>query len=264
MVTGIVQSMIPILVLSLKRSTDRRAYMAGHLGALGIAFTFVDGVDGAALPPGYEADLAYADFPLAIGPYEIGCWLGHKVAWRAIIASGAPCGFVFEDDVKVSPDILRFLGDLTWLPRDADIVKVEASAPVALDLSLRHRPALDRRLYRLRGDMVCAAGYFITAAAAARLERMPIDCRFQNDRFLFDRRSPAYRLLTTYLLDPALCVQVDNFTSFLGIDRAALPPRISSLPYRRPPLSEMIPKEIRRVGAQLALRFSRKRVIEWR
>lgn len=255
--------MIPILVLSLERSADRRAYMAEHLGALGIPFSFADGVDGLALPPGHEADLRFADYPTAIGPYEIGCWLGHKVAWRAIIESRAPWGLVFEDDVKISPHIHAFLRDLSWLPRDADIVKIEASTPVALNLSLSYRTALDRRLYKLRGDMVCAAGYFVSAAAVARLESMPIDCRFQNDRFLFDRRSPAYKLLTTYLLDPALCIQIGAFASFLGLDRTALPPRAAKVGYRRPPLSEIIPKEIRRVGAQIKLQFTRKRVIEW-
>src|SRR5262249_32668346 len=147
-------------------------------------------------------------------------------------------------------------------PRRADIVKIEASAPVALHLSLSYRRALERRLYRLRGDMVCAAAYFISADAAARLERMPIDCRFQNDRLLFDRRSPAYKVLTPYLLDPALCIQVNNFSSFLGIDRAALPARVVDLPYRPLPLSEKIPREIRRVVAQTKLVFTRKRVID--
>jgi glycosyl transferase family 25 len=256
--------MIPILVISLKRSTDRRAYMTEHLGALGIPFTFVDGVDGRALPPGHEADLRHTDHPTAIGPYEIGCWLGHKVAWRAIIESRAPWGLVFEDDVKISPELTTFLRDLSWLPRDADIVKIEASVPVALNLSLSHRTARDRRLYKLRGDMVCAAGYFITADAAARLEAMPIDCRFQNDRFLFDRRSPAYKVLTTYLLDPALCIQTGTFASFLGLDRTALPPRAAKIAYRRPPLSEIIPKELRRLRDQIALRFTQKRVIDWR
>jgi hypothetical protein len=93
---------------------------------------------------------------------------------------------------------------------------------------------------------------------------MPIDCRFQNDRFLFDRRSPAYKLLTTYLLDPALCIQTGAFASFLGLDRAALPPRAAKVPYRRLPLSEKIPREAKRLVAQLKLRFSRQRVIDWR
>jgi len=114
----------------------------------------------------------------------------------------------------------------------------------------------------------CAATWsarrlFISAArirpARTHADRLP----FQNDRSC--RPLVAGLQIADHLpVDPALCIQTGAFASFLGLDRAALPPRAAKVPYRRPPLSEIVVKEAKRLVAQIKLRLSRQRVIDWR
>ncbi|MGL6175542.1 MAG: glycosyltransferase family 25 protein, partial [Vibrionaceae bacterium] len=54
--------MLPVFVISLTRSTDRRAMVERQMSRLGIIFEFFDAVDGKALPPDC---LAKVDFNLA-------------------------------------------------------------------------------------------------------------------------------------------------------------------------------------------------------
>lgn len=87
---------IPVFILSLPDAAARRARSARHHARLGIACTIIDGVDGRRLD---EAARQAAVAPgVSLSPSEIGCHLSHARAWEAIVASGAPCGVVLEDD----------------------------------------------------------------------------------------------------------------------------------------------------------------------
>lgn len=118
---------MPIHVVSLARSQERRARSAARLGALGLEFAFFDAVDGralseaelAALDPGARA--AFFAHPLARG--EIGCFLSHKRLFEMAAAESAPMRLVLEDDADVDdqlPALLAAIGalerfDLIWL-----------------------------------------------------------------------------------------------------------------------------------------------------
>ena len=87
--------------LNLDRSADRRAAMQAQLDTLGMGWVRRrPAVDGSAIasPAGS-----------AITPAELGCFLSHLEA----IEAGPPdaFGFVFEDDVELSPDLPAFVGD---------------------------------------------------------------------------------------------------------------------------------------------------------
>ncbi|MDE2435370.1 MAG: glycosyltransferase family 25 protein [Sphingomonadales bacterium] len=87
---------IPVFILSLPEATARRERVARHHQRLGIAFTVLDGVDGRTMG---EAARAAAVAPgRALTPSEIGCHLSHAKAWEALVASGADCAVVLEDD----------------------------------------------------------------------------------------------------------------------------------------------------------------------
>jgi len=68
-------------------------------------------------------------------------------------------------------------------------------------------------------------------------------------------------LLTTYLLDPALCIQTGAFASFLGWTGRSCP-RAPTRALPAATLSEIVVKEAKRLVAQIKLRLSRQRVID--
>lgn len=85
--------------INLDRSADRRAAMQAQLQAAGIDWVQrLPAVNGAALQ--VPADCR-------ITPAEYGCWLSHLQAIEAAPADQA--GFVFEDDVELSPDLPALL-----------------------------------------------------------------------------------------------------------------------------------------------------------
>ena len=87
------------LVLNLVRAPQRLAAMQQKLSALGIAFTRIEGVDGATLPADELARLTRANrYYKPLRPGEVGCYLGHVQALRSFLASPAQFCLLLEDD----------------------------------------------------------------------------------------------------------------------------------------------------------------------
>lgn len=105
--------MIPVVVLSLARSPDRRAAIGAHLDALAIPFRFFDAIDGASLS---EAELRAAAprlnprrYGAPLLPAEIAVGLGFARICAAIAAGPDEFALVIEDDITVDPAILALL-----------------------------------------------------------------------------------------------------------------------------------------------------------
>ena len=95
--------MIPVLVISLARSVERRAMVVQQMAHLGIDFEFVDATDGKALS---SAELAKVDLELAkevcgheLSFGEIGCAMSHIRVYERIVAEGIERCVVLEDDI---------------------------------------------------------------------------------------------------------------------------------------------------------------------
>ncbi len=85
-------------VLNLARAPQRLAAMQARLAALDIAFTRIEGVDGARLAPEQLVALTRRHRyykPLRAG--EVGCYLGHVQALRAFLATPATFLLLLED-----------------------------------------------------------------------------------------------------------------------------------------------------------------------
>src|SRR5690349_20893374 len=98
--------MIPVIVINLKRNTERRARVSERLNALGIAFEVCDGIDGSTLskeerdkiaPPERWLRSIEKRHPVA---GEVGCALSHIDAMRANAEHEFFC--VLEDDAVPS------------------------------------------------------------------------------------------------------------------------------------------------------------------
>ena len=95
--------MLPVFVISLTRATERRADIGGRLKAAGVAFEFVDAVDGAALDLSqYQHritnDLARARGHSGITTSGIGNFLSHYGVWQRIADEKIPFALILEDD----------------------------------------------------------------------------------------------------------------------------------------------------------------------
>lgn len=91
---------MPVFIINLRRSTDRRAAMAGQCASLGIEPAFVDAQDGPATPQP-EGLLSRS---------ELGCLLSHAGIWQRIVRDETPVACILEDDCRLDADIVRLLG----------------------------------------------------------------------------------------------------------------------------------------------------------
>ena len=105
--------MIDVIVISMKRSTERRAKISAHLDALGIPFKIFEAIDGDELsqterdriaPPSawYRSHCRRDALP-----GEVGCALSHINLIRA--NAGLEFFCVLEDDAVLTADLIQFL-----------------------------------------------------------------------------------------------------------------------------------------------------------
>jgi len=111
---------LPIKVISLASSLDRRAAFAEHNAH--VAYEFVDAVEGAAIKPQLDMlpELFEPGLPYSAG--AVGCALSHLTLWQDVVDSGAPLT-VLEDDAILRQDFeAESARVVAGLPPDWDIV----------------------------------------------------------------------------------------------------------------------------------------------
>jgi len=104
---------IPIVVISLRRSSVRRAAMIANLKDLGVPFSFFDAVDGQTMTEDEIAMISpqpyagHKDRLLTRG--EIGCAESFRRALQQFLASDSDYVCLAEDDCEFTPDALGYL-----------------------------------------------------------------------------------------------------------------------------------------------------------
>ncbi len=164
--------MWPAYVINLADNTSRLQRSARQLDGAGVAWHRIDGVNGWAMGEAeigavYDAKRNARDGKHRLVAPEIGCYLSHIAAWRAIAEGDAPGGFIFEDDFAADDSLAEKL-DLLSGPQDMwDMVKlfsfdatpkmVETKALGPYEIGIPYRVP------------TCLIGYGLTKSAAARL-----------------------------------------------------------------------------------------------
>ncbi|QCK86253.1 glycosyltransferase family 25 protein [Phreatobacter aquaticus] len=104
------------LVISLPRATARRIHARRLIDSLPMTGHLIDAVDGLGLTPdqraAHQPDLFRPRYPFALGAAEIGCFLSHRAAWQALVASGHDQALILEDDAVLGPRFLPALDRL--------------------------------------------------------------------------------------------------------------------------------------------------------
>lgn len=162
-------------LINLDKNRTRLDNSRRQFDAHDIKFTRIDAVNGWMLDETeiarvYDAKTANRRYKYPLIKPEIGCYLSHIEAWRAIAESGEQGGFVFEDDFEITSPLGPILEHLSsdknaqgW-----DIVKL---------FSIKKTPKIIAT-QPLTGDYnlvvpyqvpTCLLGYGITAIAARKL-----------------------------------------------------------------------------------------------
>lgn len=104
---------IPIFVISLSDAKLRRKHITAELKNAGLAFTFLDAVNGKELPPKeLEAvcDMqAVNKNPQWLSPGAIGCALSHLNIYQTIVKEQYPWTLILEDDVVLTDNFREHL-----------------------------------------------------------------------------------------------------------------------------------------------------------
>jgi glycosyl transferase, family 25 len=156
-------SLFPVYVISLADAHERRRNMTARLAAAGLAFRFIDAVDGRwqRLPDVFDGARVVRE-----GYYSesaLGAAMSHRLVHRMIVESGDDLALILEDDAELAPDLAEVLAAAPKL--DFDLLKLEGGP--------RRRRAIVDRIGRYAvvvgmTPSMGAAGYLIRRAAAAR------------------------------------------------------------------------------------------------
>lgn len=221
---------IPGYFINLDRAQGRLAYMTGEIARLGLPVTRMAAVDGALLDDADMARLHPHALMHRLAKAEVACFLSHRKCWIGVADGVSPFGAVFEDDIAFSDDAAIFLNDDSWLPVEADLIKIETySRTVMLDRKTRPAPGT-RGLARLRSLHLGAGGYILSRAMAVQLVAETDTVSLPVDFGLFDPASALVPDAEVWQLTPAICVQqicsravfLPHGVEWSGLDQARL------------------------------------------
>ena len=190
--------MIPVYVINLKRSPERRAFMVDQCARAGIAPVFVDAVDGRR---------RRSTKPLRLSVAETALILSHRKVWRRLLASGAEFAVALEDDVHLGADFAALLV-ADWRAQGFDAVKFETLFH-RVWLAREGAPFAGRRVRRLGAEHLASAGYLVSRKGARKMLAMTRRLDEPVDHTLFGRETVFEGRLRVGQLDPAAVVQ-DN------------------------------------------------------
>lgn len=157
-------------VIHLNRATARRPVAERLVADCAVPARILDAVDGRALAPQEIAALVAPTphdppLPFAMGPGEYGCFLSHRAAWSALLASDAEAALILEDDMVLGPEFPEALRLATRHVAALGYVQFQTRAIVG--------PEVDREgacvLYRPVVTPLRTSGQLVHRDAANRL-----------------------------------------------------------------------------------------------
>ncbi len=154
--------------------------MTDRLRKAELEFEFFEAVDGKQLSPHLleyvdpEHSEARRKYGTPLTPGEVGCALSHALIYRKMIDEQIPNAFVLEDDVTLSPELVRLIrgGDFTSLDGVGLVSLVYP--PLYAWRGPSKTLAGGTRLYRPMELASTTACYYLTSDVAARLWREAI------------------------------------------------------------------------------------------
>ena len=163
------QATLPMFVISLRGSADRRRRVTDQMEAAGLPFSFLDAVDGRKGDHPLLSRFDSRAFMIRHGrpsvPGEAGCYASHYLAWQHCIELDRPV-VILEDDFLLEPDAAERFAFAARLAGDFDFLRLEPFT--AKWMRTLRTDAVDQVVRFLRIPQ-CATCYQVTPAAARAL-----------------------------------------------------------------------------------------------
>jgi glycosyl transferase, family 25 len=159
---------IPVFVVSLMGS-PWRSRISEQLRRSGIAFEFVDAVDGGSLTPTelaqhYDESASIARIGRPMGRNEIGCALSHRLIYGRMLEQRLPSAVILEDDAEIRTDFADIWQRLHRVPDNVELLSLCSAHGF-----VNRRPEArigDFGLHRAASPLSLTVGYFIRQSAA--------------------------------------------------------------------------------------------------
>lgn len=216
---------IPVFVISLKRSADRRVHTEGRLNELGLAFQFVDATDGADLPDDeVQNNSRYGIFRTGLYSRhlmkaEIGCYFSHLKIYKKMADEQIPIACILEDDNNYSDDFKDLLTTENISISDWDLLYLgHRSGSTGYEAQSIKKKKLDLPNYSIGEPIEIPHGshaYIIKNEAAAKLSSNVFPVIVPFDLYLGNSAATKIR---TCLLSPPAAVSNTSFISTIQND----------------------------------------------
>lgn len=160
---------IPVYVISLRRSTERREAMVRHLNSLGIQYEVVDAVDGRTLDE-QQIETITNESSKNLHRGAIGCYLSHIGVYEKLVSRNQTVALVLEDDARLSGKVVPLLAtgietlDFDYCFLDSD--DHNDRGQIFYDASSARKTGNGYSYYRLSDGPQTLHAYLITLNAA--------------------------------------------------------------------------------------------------
>lgn len=119
--------MLPVRIINLETSTERRLHMQEQMPVTELDYRIVPAVDGHSLSQDEIDEICHANGVLLrrgshLSPGETGCALSHIGLYREILDNDIKAMVILEDDVRVDKRILLAIEQYHHFPKGWDIV----------------------------------------------------------------------------------------------------------------------------------------------
>lgn len=235
-------TLVPIIVINLRRAADRRLKMDAHLQELGLPATFFEAIDGRAMTAEEVARMAPQPLPTEYGRQltagEIGCGASFQAVLRDVASGDDEFVCVLEDDALLAPDCHALL-DPAWLRTlpAFDVLRLLPNnyRPLEVPVAKRGRYSI---VAPLRSDYGATAQIF-SRAGAARIADALSPMKLTLDVLIY--RDPGLRLRVLEVRPGA--AEINGMPSTIGTEQ-----------YKRDPKLRRRPKLVADRTARLAYR----------
>ena len=237
--------MIPIFLINLKQSVERRKYVTDQLEKLGLSYNIFD----AYLGKDYYKDkdfydekkaLKFEHRKLKIG--EVGCSLSHNAIYNKIVKDKIPYALILEDDIILNEKLPLFLeniekhlkGNMVINISRCDVYKKKNQKKVFENFYL-----VSPR-YIKYGGIACACGYIVTLDAAKIMQDYNKPVYFPADAWGYYLNKvnfygiiPTLTLITQNVSDFYSTIQSDGIGIYKGKkESSALQTSTKFVPHR--------------------------------
>jgi glycosyl transferase family 25 len=151
-----------LLLINLARDEDRLAASRKRFSELGLGFERLEGYNGHAM--------SEEDFQTFIAPRprdgkyhwtrgKVGCFLSHSRAWKMCADGPDDYVAIFEDDLHISDELPYFLNNLSWMPKDFDIIRMESPTNRIKVAKVPTSENRGRKIFQVQSTAWCAGSY---------------------------------------------------------------------------------------------------------